>query len=515
MAPPRPSGDVIAGKYRVERFLGEGAMGTVVAAYHLLLDVPVAVKLLSPELVRYPQLVQRFLREARSAARLKSEHVVRVMDVGTIEGGQPYIVMELLEGEDLERRLQRAGALPIDQAIDFVLQALEAAAHAHAAGIVHRDLKPANLFVTSAPDGREVVKVLDFGIAKLSAESRAQRAGTESGALTGEHSALGSPSYMAPEQVQSSRDIDARADVWAFGTLLYEMFTGSPAFKGQSVGEIFGAVLHTKPEPLRVVRPELPEELEGAVMRCLERPREARFQNVGELAAAIAPFGSVAFAEYVARIEHTLERAGKSSDPGRFSDPGRSSDSLRDLRSVPSFDAPTGKRVRRLGASIPSPSSEAARIASADTLLDGAHAEPDAPPPRPRRGLVVAVAVAAALAVGGATTHAVTMRSGPSPTPTPSASATAPSAPPASEIPVAPPVLDEPPLVTSSPPVPSSVPSPPEASAPPPPPTRPAAARPAAVVHATTTARAAGPAAASASTKPRPDALPSILNSSE
>src|SRR5882672_1418579 len=165
--PPAPdSGELIAGKYRVERVIGEGGMGTVLAAWHELLDVRVAVKVLSAELSHQPEIIARFLREARAVARLKSEHVARVMDVGILGEGQPFIVMELLEGEDLEKWVQR-GPLPVQQAADFILQALEAMAHAHAIGIIHRDLKPANLFVTVTPDGREVVKVLDFGIAKL------------------------------------------------------------------------------------------------------------------------------------------------------------------------------------------------------------------------------------------------------------------------------------------------------------------------------------------------------------
>lgn len=174
-------------------------MGTVLAARHELLDVRVAVKLLTPGLVRNRSLVDRFLREARAAARLKSEHVARVMDVGTLSEGQPYIVMELLEGEDLEHRLLRVDQVPIRDAVDCLLQALEAMAHAHAAGIIHRDLKPANLFVTSTPDGREVIKVLDFGIAKLT-DAATQGFGARSGALTDEHATLGSPSYTVVQK---------------------------------------------------------------------------------------------------------------------------------------------------------------------------------------------------------------------------------------------------------------------------------------------------------------------------
>jgi serine/threonine-protein kinase len=289
-------------------------MGTVLAAHHELLDVRVAVKLLSPQLVQNRSVVARFLREARAAARLKSEHVARVSDVGTLDDGQPYIVMELLEGEDLERRLQRLGRLAIRDAVDCMLQVLEAMAHAHAEGIVHRDLKPANLFVTCAPDGREVIKVLDFGIAKLT-DASTPGVGSRSGVLTEEHSAIGSPSYMAPEQVRASREIDRRADIWALGTILYELVTGQVAFGGRSLGEIYAAVLHEKPTQLRVLRPDAPATLETVIARCLERDPNNRFPNVAQLALALAPLGSGAWAGHVARILQTVARAAKTGGP--------------------------------------------------------------------------------------------------------------------------------------------------------------------------------------------------------
>jgi eukaryotic-like serine/threonine-protein kinase len=287
-------------------------MGTVLAAHHELLDVWVAVKLLSPQLVKNRSVVDRFLREARAAARLKSEHVARVTDVGTLAGGAPYIVMDLLEGEDLEHRLERVGRIPIRDAVDFVLQALEGMAHAHAAGIIHRDLKPANLFAASTPDGREVIKVLDFGIAKLM-DATSRGSGARSGALTDEHATLGSPTYMAPEQVRGSRTVDHRADIWALGAILHELLTGQTAFGGQTVGEIFAAVLHDTATPLRKLCPEAPAQLEGIVAKCLERDPTRRFANVAELARSLVPFGSGAWTGHAARIQQTLARAGKTS----------------------------------------------------------------------------------------------------------------------------------------------------------------------------------------------------------
>jgi serine/threonine-protein kinase len=301
------TGQLIAGKYRVERVIGEGGMGTVVCARHEILDVRVAIKVLSAEYTKEAAITARFLREARAVARLKSEHVAHVMDVGTTEQGQPFIVMELLDGENLEERL-RLGPLRTIVAVDLFLQALEALAHAHALGIVHRDLKPANLFVATLPGGRRVVKVLDFGIAKLIdsvAGTEAVRAG---GVTTGEHVALGSPSYMAPEQVQGL-DIDPRADIWALGAILYELLTAKTAFAGKTVGEIFAAILHTDPPPLRSIVPDAPAGLEAVIQRCLERPPESRYADVAELARAVAPFGSGAWSGHVSRIEQVVTSA--------------------------------------------------------------------------------------------------------------------------------------------------------------------------------------------------------------
>jgi serine/threonine protein kinase len=286
--------------------IGEGGMGTVLAAHHDLLDLPVAVKLLSPRVARNGPMVDRFLREVRAAAGLKSQHLARVTDVGTLESGQPYIVMELLQGEDLEERRQRLGKLPIDEAVDFLLQALEALAHAHAAGIVHRDLKPANLFLALLPDGREVVKVLDFGMARLIDACGGDR---EAGSPPGEH-ALGSPSYVAPEQIRNASPTDRRVDIWAIGAILYDLLTGQLPFPGDAVGEIFGNILVGTAPALRTLRPDAPAELEAAVERCLRREPGERFANVHELASAIAPHGSGAWSGHVERMAQTLARGG-------------------------------------------------------------------------------------------------------------------------------------------------------------------------------------------------------------
>ena len=337
-------------------------MGIVIAAHHLLLDVPVAVKLLSPELVRRQDIVERFLREAQAVARLKSEHVARIMDMGTLETGQPFIVMELLEGEDLEKRLARLGRIDVREAVDCVLQALEAIAQAHAAGIVHRDLKPANLFVTVTPDGSEIVKVLDFGIAKLTDARPVDREGKRSGAITGEHAVLGSPSYMSPEQLRDSGKIDQRADLWALGTILYELVTGAPAFDGPSLADIFAAILHETPVPISTRAAEAPPALGQVIARCLERDPEKRWADAAQLARALAPLGSGDFTGYCERIEQTLARAGKTSEPDGI---------------PPSVTRPRMK-IRSSGAFSPAQ-------AVARTMLEVS--QPVPPPPRSSAGI--------------------------------------------------------------------------------------------------------------------------------
>jgi serine/threonine-protein kinase len=271
-------GSIVAGKLRIDRILGEGGMGIVAAATHLQLDQNVAIKILKGELANDPDTAQRFLREARASARLKNEHVCKVSDVGTLDSGEPYIVMELMEGEDLAQVIER-GALPVPTVVDYVLQACIAIAEAHAVGIVHRDLKPANLFVTHRVDGSTLIKVLDFGIAKAPTTTDVR--------LTKTSMMMGSPAYMSPEQLRSAHDVDARTDIWSIGAILYEAATGRLPFEGTSVTELAVKVAVDPPAPLTGIDPAYA----AIVMRCLEKQPEARFQNIGELASALAPLG--------------------------------------------------------------------------------------------------------------------------------------------------------------------------------------------------------------------------------
>jgi eukaryotic-like serine/threonine-protein kinase len=300
-------GDVVAGKYRVDRVLGEGGMGTVMAATHLHLEQRVALKFLLPSMAAKADIVQRFLREARAAVKIHSEHVARVLDVGTHEGS-PYMVMEYLEGGDLAQILAARGALPAGEAVGYVLEACEAIAEAHALGIVHRDLKPANLYLAQRPGGKPAIKVLDFGISKAPAA-------TVDDVLTKTSAVMGSPSYMSPEQLVSAASVDPRADVWALGVVLYEMLTCSLPFTAASMPELVGAILQRAPRPIEAVREGVPQGMRAIVDRCLQKDPAGRYANVAELARALLPFGPSRSEQSVERIEHVLGLVG-SAPPG-------------------------------------------------------------------------------------------------------------------------------------------------------------------------------------------------------
>ena len=295
------SGDVLAGKYRLDGPLGSGGMGVVAAAHHLQLDKPVAIKMLHADLALQPKVVARFEREARAAARIQSEHCARVFDVDTLPDGVPFMVLERLEGSDLGRYIEQCSSVPVADAVDFVLQACEAIAEAHSLGIVHRDLKPANLFLTKRL-GIPCIKVLDFGISKLLGE-----AGDPSRDLTAEAMALGTWGYMAPEQLGTAKEADCRADVWGLGVVLYELLTRSVP------GNIY---VYAGPPPSSV-RGEVPAELDRVISRCLQIEREARFSNIAELALELVAFGNRESAARASRSCDVLRAAGLYSEAVR------------------------------------------------------------------------------------------------------------------------------------------------------------------------------------------------------
>ena len=278
-------GQTLAGKYLVEGVLGDGGMGTVVVARHIELDENVAIKLLRPDLAENELVVARFMREGKIAARIRStEHIVKVRDIGRLDSGVPFMVMELLEGEDLEARLDREVRLPIELAVDLTLQACDALAAAHDAGIVHRDIKPGNLFLTTRRNGHPSVKVLDFGISKLAGEL------AEHGHRTSAQEIFGSPFYMSPEQLLSSADVDTRADVWSLGVVLYEMITGTLPFEADVLARLHIAVLQGDPIDVRRHGIHVPDELAEVIHGCLQRNRDTRLQSMRQLAEALAPF---------------------------------------------------------------------------------------------------------------------------------------------------------------------------------------------------------------------------------
>ena len=275
-------GDVLAGKYRVEKILGTGGMGVVVAASHLQLQEQVALKFLLPTALESDEFNARFLREAQITAKLRNEHVARVMDIGFLESGAPYMVMEYLVGCDLRHVLRTEGKLEVNRAVNYVIQAAEGVAEAHSLGIVHRDLKPANLFLTKRPDGSDLVKILDFGISKATILHGADEELTRTGMM------LGSPRYMSPEQIKACDTVDARTDVWSLATILYQLLTRKAPFAGDSPASTVANVLSPQiATGLRQLRPDVNEELEAAVFRALEKEREDRTPNVATFAAEL------------------------------------------------------------------------------------------------------------------------------------------------------------------------------------------------------------------------------------
>jgi serine/threonine-protein kinase len=282
-------GEMLADKYRVERVLGEGGMGRVLLAFHTGLDQRVAVKLLQPGLAqRDPTATERFKREARTSARIRHEHVCRVLDAGSLGDGTPYLAMEYLEGKDLGEELAARGRLPTAEAAGLVRQACLGVQEAHRLGIVHRDLKPQNLFLTRSESGAPLLKVLDFGISKLQSDDGPGRKLTRTSAL------VGSPLYMPPEQLRADKDLDGRADVWALGAILYELVTGVPPFSGESMPQLIHAVLHTEPQPFEALGIQAPGGLEAVIAKAMHKDPAQRIASARELADALVPYAPMA-----------------------------------------------------------------------------------------------------------------------------------------------------------------------------------------------------------------------------
>jgi serine/threonine-protein kinase len=403
------SGEVIGGKYVIDRVIGTGGVGVVLAAKHKELEEIVAIKFLRPEVQMKREIVERFAREAKAAVRIKSEYAARVYDVGVVAGRGPYLVMEYLEGKDLADVLGELGPLPVKRAVEYVMQACEALACAHAAGIIHRDIKPENLFLARRADGTELIKVLDFGISKT--------------ALTGSvfenepevttQDLMGSPLYMSPEQIRSTGTVDHRSDIWSLGVVLYELVTGRVPFDGKSITEICAVVLEKEPAPLSTYMKEPPIGLQEVVDRCLQKDRAKRFQNVAELAIALLPFAPTVARVFAERASGILRAAGQPAPVA-----------VRMQSSMPPPSARSGQI-----APLPTPPSVPVLSLTPPPRSDAAKTDPEAfdaiaREARKTRRIVMGACLAVVCALGLAAAFFLRR-----PQPAPAASAPAPAAP--------------------------------------------------------------------------------------
>jgi len=433
-----PVGTLI-GKYVVESAIGSGGMGIVVAARHQQLGELVAIKLLHPKAAKDKVQVERFVREARATARIKSEHVVRVIDAGEDEpSGAPYIVMEHLEGNDLSKILKMHGAMPVTMAVDMMLQICEAVASAHALGIIHRDLKPSNFFVSARADGSPHVKVLDFGISKANEQN-----GLADPRLTETQAVFGSPTYMSPEQIRSSKNVDPRSDVWSLGVGLFEMLTTKLPFVSDNVSGLLASVVADAPFRPSIFTTAVPPELEAIVLGCLEKDPARRIPSAAELARLLTPFASPDGAQLAARIERVARVAsGQSYPPGAGVFPSSSYPSLP----PPMSSAPLSH----------------ASVAGSGGFGSTGDLSATGPPRRTQRGALVGVGLLLAgvgllLVAGCFGVYFARQRPPPPTSPAPAAQQPPPSAqplpPPVEVVPSAAPVASTPERVTSTPPL--------------------------------------------------------------
>jgi serine/threonine protein kinase len=366
---PEP-GEIIDGKYRIESLLGIGGMGAVAKATHLLRRASVALKFMSPLYTSFPGAADRFVNEAVAASRITSDHVVQIFDVGKLADGTPYLVMEYLEGLDLAQLLARDGrpGLPIQRALHFTMQILRALEAAHGAEIVHRDMKPSNCFVVRKDGQDDFVKLLDFGISKVTAPDGVS--------LTLGNVALGTPLYMSPEQARSPRDVDARGDIYSVGGILYELLSGRTPFITESgqVSELFAKLFSDEPPPIASLCPEVPPELASAIHTALARDRGARFPTVVHFAEALAPFIGPETQPVLTRIRQDV--------PVRLS-------LLLGREPVPTSTTAVGGTPRFVLAPAGSPAAAPRRGAEATAETQYASVPPPAPLPGPAVSLPV------------------------------------------------------------------------------------------------------------------------------
>jgi len=376
-------GALIAGKFRVERIVGRGGMGIVVEATNLQLDQKVALKLLASR-SDDPSVAERFVHEARAAARLRSEHVARVYDVGKDALHGPFIVMEMLEGRTLAEVIS-AGRVPLQRAVEYVIDACEGLAEAHARGIVHQDVKPANLFLVTDTDGRPSIKLLDFGIAIVRSKEREADAKSS-------HPSTGTPAYLAPEQLRGGSTADHRADIWALGCVLHELIVGERPFLATRFTELVTKILESGPEPLPAEL-DVPTPIAAAIARCLEKDPPKRFASTGELALTLLPFARRRAHSSVSRAIAHVKSSGLDPHLDMPSSmPPRPSDEIE----VPSSAHLRAPRVPSFSSDVLGAPSGGSREADALAIESGGTAAPS------RRGLV-AGALAGLIVLGAST----------------------------------------------------------------------------------------------------------------
>jgi serine/threonine protein kinase len=412
---PVREGDVLAAKYRIEKVIGVGGMGVVVSAMHLELDTRVALKFLLPQAATNEELVGRFVREAKASVKLKGEHVAKVLDVGRMDDGRAYIVMEHLDGRDLGAELKaHDDQFSVHEAVSWMLQACEGLAEAHALGIVHRDLKPGNLFLTRTSSGRRHVKVLDFGISKSINPNSSDML-----SLTKTEMLLGSPLYMAPEQMRSSKYVDERSDIWALGAIAYELLTRRVPFEAETLLDLCFKVAQEGCPAVHEVRPEIPIELSDVVMRCLEKHPDGRWLDIGELAAALEPFAAAedrgsagrtigilaAGTQARTRVtERSSDPGAEPADPRRTTGPNRI-DPIRPRHISVSDHAITGTAATERATSDAPPAKEAANESSAPDAIPASSAwgttnASEKGPDKEKKGRLGLFAVAGVVVVG-------------------------------------------------------------------------------------------------------------------
>jgi eukaryotic-like serine/threonine-protein kinase len=329
----------VVDKYTIVRILGRGGMGAVYEARHWKLARRVAIKFLLPDFAANREVLRRFENEAKAAGGLEHPNLAAVTDFGRADDGSPYLVMEFLEGEDCAKLLSRQGSLAASRAANIVVQACRGLAVAHKATIVHRDLKPENLFVTDAGDGSDLIKVLDFGIAKLRV--------ADAGVVTGTGATFGTAYYMSPEQARGAGEVDPRTDVWSMGVVLYELLSGRKPFLGEQFLEVIHQILSFDPPPLATLRPDLPPKLVAAVESAMKKDLRERLPSVVSLAEALAPFvgarGAAESPRSAPAFEPTLATPGTNVGVGGPSLGARASVVEGEKSGVPATSAATSR----------------------------------------------------------------------------------------------------------------------------------------------------------------------------